>query len=85
MLMLSFFLFLLVLTLPLNAAVAAVCKPSQDVQQWPFSASPGSSYSCVSSAGGTNDMGNVPTMCENDPASVFIQVTVRVHSRSYDV
>ena len=59
----------------LIVSVGAVCSPSNDIQKWPFSAEPGSSwFSCASTAGGTNDLGNVPTQCENDPASVFIQM-----------
>lgn len=34
-----------------------------------------SSYSCISSAGGVNDLGNIPSQCEGDPTSVRIQIT----------
>lgn len=34
-----------------------------------------SSYSCISSAGGVNDLGSLPTQCEGDPASVRIEIT----------
>jgi hypothetical protein len=34
-----------------------------------------SSYSCISSSGGVNDLGTYPTQCNGDPASVRIEVT----------
>ena len=52
-----------------------ICKDSVgDNMDWPFDNSIGSSYSCISSGSGTNDLGNAPTMCEGDPASVKITV-----------
>jgi hypothetical protein len=73
--MLRAFLFLM----GVNAAAATVCQPanstSTDDASWVFDASQGSSYSCYSSAGATNDInGNAPTQCEGDPTSVRAEV-----------
>lgn len=53
----------------------AVCAPSVEYASWPFDVSAGWSYSCKSSAGGTNDLGTAPQPCMDDPASVRIAVT----------
>jgi hypothetical protein len=57
---------------------ASVCNPANMTQvgdSWPFTVNPGTHPSCASSSGGVNDMGNVPTQCDGDPASVRIEVT----------
>ena len=56
---------------------SSVCKSSKEHDQsnWTFQANKGTSYSCSSSAGGTNDLGTFPTQCEGDPSSVRIELT----------
>jgi len=55
------------------ASAATVC-PGANSSSWPFHVGRGNWPSCASSAGSVNDMGNVPSMCTNDLASVRIQV-----------
>ena len=70
-----FLLFLVYLHIDCEA-IADVCNPASDDSAWPFNADKAqASPSCMSSAGGTNDMGNAPKMCSEDPASVRIEVT----------
>jgi len=53
-----------------------VCTPvASPNASWSWSINTTSSYSCASSAGGTNDLGTFPQMCENDLTSVRIGVT----------
>lgn len=65
---------LLLLSLPF---ATSLCTPSPSTStSWPFSAAPGSSYSCSSSNGGVNDLGgNAPTHCAADLSSVYMSVT----------
>ena len=55
--------------------VSAVCASAANTTAWVFAAPSGHSYSCASTAGGTNDLGTAPTMCDGDPASVRMAVT----------
>jgi len=60
-------------TILLTPTLATVCHPTSSTQpNWPFSANPGSAFSCSSSAGGTNDLGSAPTSCEGSANSVRI-------------
>lgn len=75
------------LVVPFAARVASggVCKQAENNSPaWPFQIKQelwrtnkytGHSFSCASSAGGTNDLGTFPHQCEGDPASVRIQTT----------
>jgi hypothetical protein len=58
-----------------SAHTMGVCAPASNTAAWAFSAPKGTSYSCASSAGGTNDLGTAPTQCAGDPASVRIAIT----------
>lgn len=55
----------------------SVCAAAaaNDSAAWPFSVDARAWYSCASSAGATNDLGNAPRMCAGDPSSVRIEVT----------
>jgi hypothetical protein len=61
-----------------GTAAAAVCSPGEPDDGWVFRApAPGAkTFSCASSAGGTNDLGGAPTPCAggDDPTSVRIAV-----------
>ena len=63
---------------PSFAASTRVCTPAASMSAWPFSVDAGVWYSCASSAGGTNDLGTAPEMCEGDPSSVRIALTPAV-------
>lgn len=65
---------LLLLTL-LPLSTTSICTPSTPSSSWPFDVSPTTAPSCVSSAGGVNDLGTAPTSCANDPASVYLELT----------
>ena len=52
-----------------------VCPQSNSSSNWLWKTAKGHSYSCASSAGGTNDLGTAPQMCENDPTSVLTKIT----------
>lgn len=54
---------------------AQVCTRAQPNASWPWYVGQGTSNSCASSNGGTNDLGNMPQMCENKMNSVRIEVT----------
>ena len=60
--------------LPLLFSFATgLCTPATITSPfWPFSAAPGSSYSCSSSSGGVNDMNNFPTHCSGSVSSVYL-------------
>ena len=51
-----------------------VCTPSNSTEHWAFTVDQESSFSCSSSVGKTNDMGNSPKMCIGNGNSVFIKV-----------
>ena len=58
-----------------GGSVGSVCAAAAASDDWPFNVDANSWFSCASSAGKTNDMGNTPQMCDGDPSSVRIEVT----------
>ena len=56
--------------------VFAVCTPSSNPSSlWPYDVSKGSSPSCASTNGGTNNLGTAPQMCKNDPTSIRLETS----------
>ena len=68
------YVWLLLLALLAVPSSSTVCHPSPNTSKWVFTTTQDPDYSCASSAGKTNDLGNAPTACANDPASVRIAV-----------
>ena len=54
---------------------SAVCTPAKDASAWLFDTPQHASPSCISSAGGANDLGTAPKMCDGDPTSIRIETT----------
>lgn len=57
--------------------MSGVCNQasySEERSKWMFNTGQNSWFSCASSAGRTNDLGNTPHMCQGDPSSVRIGV-----------
>jgi hypothetical protein len=68
------YVWLLLLALLAVPSSSTVCHPSPNTSKWVFTTTQDPDYSCASSAGKTNDLGNAPTACANDSASVRIAV-----------
>jgi len=60
-----------------NTPRTGVCKQAEhdDNDQWAFDVFGGAMASCTSSAGGNNDLGTTPHMCDGDYASIRIETT----------
>ena len=66
-----------VLVLVARCSRAEVCNRAQPNASWPWYVGQGTSNSCASSNGGTNDLGNnAPHMCQNKLNSVRIETTI---------
>ncbi len=68
---------LLIFQKPLEGkpCIPALTGQQSLLEKWPFTVDQHKSYSCSSSAGATNDLGNEPYHCSGQLNSVFINVT----------